>query len=170
MVAVALKSYTAWADGVAEESTKSEYQNALIRIEDPTLVTVSYDVETDTTTVTGDPVVYAGPARLIPVRWASYAANQNQANPTNLSDIRIQIPRYVDVAPGFGSGEFGLTPFGSSTDAFERIRTGCRVFVDSCPRNRSLETYLFMITADIQGSMTGARTFQASVDSDAVVS
>lgn len=138
-----------WTDAVRAISERPEFQTSVIRIEDPSLVTEGeYNVETgEYGPSTGDPVLYEGQARLIPVRDGSFLRGDEQANPTTLVPIRVQIPR------------------DASTDI--RIRRGCKVFVVSAPDALHLTDRLFTISSDLQGSSAGARTFEAMADVDA---
>lgn len=166
---MALKTYADWAEEISVVSTQAEFQNAVIRIEDSSLVTESYDIETGITTVVGDPRIYQGRARIIGVRAGIFSGGESQANSVTLSSIRIQIPRGVEGATeGFGEGYFGYGPFGgrSTTENFFRVKRGVKVFVEECNRNPVLETYVFNITSDMQGSMSAARTFEAALDGD----
>lgn len=141
-----------WADEIAEESTKPEYQQAFIRIEDRSLLTQEdYDIETGEWTVVGDPVIYPvgdedGRARVIGVRWGVQSGGESQANATTLSAIRVQIPQH----------------------AVGRVKKGCKVYVESAP-NTVLTNYIFTVTSDMQGSSDAARTFECSLDLDVQV-
>lgn len=169
MVPVALKSYDSWAEEISRESTKPEYQNATIRIVDPTLIESDYDIETGEWTLVGDGKLYEGRARIIGVRWGVFSGGESQANSTTLSAVRIQIPRGEEgQSEGFGEGYFGYGPFGgrSVTENFFRVKSGCKVFIDECDRNPVLESYILNITSDLQGSMSASRTFEAMLDGD----
>lgn len=136
-----------WADEVAEVSTLPEFQRAVIRIEDRSLLTQEdYDIETGEWTVVGDPVVYSGQARVIGVRWGVQSGGESQANATTLSAIRVQIPQR----------------------AAGRVKKGCKVYVESAP-NTVLTSYIFTVTSDMQGSSDAARTFECSLDIDVQV-
>lgn len=135
-----------WADEVASVSTLPEFQRAVIRIEDRSLVTEDYDIETGEWTVVGDPVVYSGRARVIGVRWGVQSGGESQANATTLSAIRVQIPQH----------------------AVGRVKKGCKVYVESAP-NPVLQNYIFTVTSDMQGSSDAARTFECSLDIDVQV-
>lgn len=134
---------TNYADIIALESTKPKYQRALIRIEDSSLVTSTYDIETGKWTLVGDPVVYSGQARIIGVRWGVQSGGESQANATTIASIRVQIPQH----------------------ATGRVKKGCRVFVESAP-NPVLTSYAFTVTSDMQGSNAAARTFECALDID----
>jgi hypothetical protein len=138
-----------WPDEIAEESTKPEYQTAVVRIEDPSLVVKDYNVDTAVWTITGDPVIYpvggeAGQARLIGVRWGVFTGGESQANTATISTVRMQLPY----------------------QALGRVRRGMKVFVVSVPRNPALESLIFTVTSDLQGSSAAARTFELSLDGD----
>lgn len=137
-----------WNDTIASVSTREEFQRAVIRIEDPSLVTKEYDVETATWTISGDPVIYPiadenGQARIIGVRWGVQSGGESQANSTTITAIRVQIPQH----------------------AVGRVKRGCKVFVESAP-NLVLASYLFTVTSDMQGSSDAARTFECALDLD----
>jgi hypothetical protein len=141
-----------WADEIAKVSTQPQYQRAIIRIEDSSLLTQSkYDIETGEWLVEGDPVIYPvgdedGRARIIGVRWGVQSGGESQANATTISAIRVQIPQH----------------------AVGRVKKGCKVFVESAP-NIVLPSYVFTVTSDIQGSSPAARTFECSLDIDVQV-
>lgn len=137
-----------WNDEIAEVSTREEFQRARIRIEDPSLVTKDYDEDTNTWTITGDPVIYpideeTGQARIIGVRWGVQSGGESQANSTTITAIRVQIPQH----------------------AVGRVKRGCKVFVESAP-NMVLGSYIFTVTSDMQGSSDAARTFECALDLD----
>lgn len=141
-----------WADEIAKVSTQPQYQRAVIRIEDSSLLTQSeYDIETGEWAVEGDPVIYPvgdedGRARIIGVRWGVQSGGESQANATTISAIRVQIPQH----------------------AVGRVKKGCKVFVESAP-NLVLSSYIFTVTSDMQGSSPAARTFECSLDIDVQV-
>lgn len=140
-----MRSFTTdWADEIVQESTKPEYQNAEIRLHDESLVTSDYDVETGEWTVVGNGDIYTGPARIIGVRWGVFHGGESQANASTEKAIRVQLP----------------------FQAVGRVKKGVKVFIESCPRNPVLETYLFAVTSDFQGSMAGARTLECALDGD----
>lgn len=139
-----------WFEQVADTSTRPEYQTAVIRIEDPSLVTSDYDIETGEYTDVGDPVIYPqtgedGRARVIGVRWGVHTGGESQANSTSISAIRVQIPR----------------------GAVSRVKRGCKVYVESAP-NPVLQGYVFTVTSDMQGSSDAARTFECALDIDSI--
>lgn len=139
-----------WYQEIADTSTSEEYQTARIRIEDPSLVTQDYDIETGKWTITGNPVIYpvaeeSGQARIIGVRWGVESGGESQANATTLSAIRVQIPR----------------------GAVGRVKKGCKVFVQSAP-NPVLQGYVFTVTSDMQGASDAARTFECMLDIDSI--
>lgn len=159
---------TDWAETISRVSTRPEFQNALIRIVDTSLIEYGeYDIETGTQDVTGDGVVYRGRARLIPVRWGTFTGGESQANSATLSAVRIQIPRLDNTeSEDFGGEPFGEEEFGANSTLTLRVKRGCKVFVETCERNPVLEDLVFNITSDLQGSMSAARTFEAALDGD----
>lgn len=158
----------AWAEEISEETTKAAYQNATIRIEDPTLITKSYDYDTNVWTITGSGILYSGQARVIGVRWGVESGGESQRNSTTLSGIRVQIPRGTTSGGSpYGSGLYGSGLYGAASTLLGRVRRGAKVYVDICTRNPALENLMFSITSDLQGSMSAARTFEARLDGDA---
>lgn len=142
-----------WADEIAEESTKDEYQQAVIRIFDESQATLvsEYDIETGTGPVYTGGDIYpvgdeTGQARVIGVRWGVQSGGESQANATTISAIRVQVPQH----------------------AVGRVKKGCKVFVESAP-NLVLSSYIFTVTSDMQGSSDASRTFECSLDIDVAV-
>lgn len=142
-----------WADEIAQESTKPEYQQAVIRIFDKSQAVKiqDYDIETGTGPIYEGGDLYPigdedGRARIIGVRWGVQSGGESQANATTISAIRIQIPQH----------------------AVGRVKKGCKVFVESAP-NLVLPSYIFTVTSDMQGSSSAARTFECSLDIDVKV-
>lgn len=138
-----------WNDAISDVSTLPEFQTARIRIEDPSLLTKVYDIETATWVITGDAQVYPtgseiGQARIIGVRWGVQSGGESQANATTITAVRIQVPQH----------------------AVGRIKRGLKVFVDEAPDNPTLKNFGFTITSDMQGSSAAARTFECALDLD----
>ena len=178
-MAYSFSTHTNWADEVAEVSELPEFQTATIRIENPNLVTKEYNEDTGNWTIAGDPVIYPtleqrvtgygglpfgvgtyggspvemhvrpGQARIIPVRWGVQSGGESQANATTIAAIRVQIPRF----PG--------------TDI--RVNKGFKVFVEYSPDNISLQSRMFTVSNDLQGSSSASRTFECAADVDAAV-
>lgn len=136
-----------WFERVADRSTLPEFQVATIRVDDPSLLTESYDVDSGAYTSSGDATIYTGRARIIGARWGVNAGGESQANATTLAAVTIQVPR----------------------TAFSRVKRGCKVFVMASPGNPVLTGYVFTVTSDLQGSSAAARTFEAALDVDASV-
>lgn len=138
---------TDWADEIVQETTKEEYQNALVRLRDDSLVYSDYDIDTAEWLVIGNGVIYTGNARIIGIRWGVFHGGESQSNASTEKAIRVQLP----------------------FQAVGRVKKGVKVFVDSCPRNPALEGLIFTVTQDFQGSMAGARTLECALDGDAAV-
>lgn len=136
-----------WASEISEESEKAEYQTAEIRLVDKNLIQQEYNETTGKYDTIHDGTVFAGQARVIPVRWGVFSGGESQANATTLSAIRVQIPSRA--------GDF-------------RVRKGWRVFVTSAPKAPFLAGRIFSVTSDLQGSSSASRTFQCEADGDAV--
>lgn len=144
-----LKFGASWAQTIADVSTRPEFQNATVRLEDPNLLvpTGEYDIETGTQEFTGDPVIYEGRARIIGVRWGVESGGESQANAKTLKAVRIQFPY----------------------NAVERVRKSFNLYVTDGGRNPVLESYMFSSASDIQGSNSAARTIEFYTDSDIAV-
>lgn len=136
-----MKIFTSWEHQIAEVSSLSEFQNATIVISDPSLLTKTYNYETNSYTVTGDGVVYSGQARVQPQR----GARDEQfmvADPSAAKSILVQIPSTeVDV-----------------------IKRGFQVQVTDGGRNPGLVGYLFTVVADVNSSHMASHTFECVVD------
>lgn len=142
-----------WADEISAESSKSEYQQAVIRIFDKSQATLvsEYDIKTGLGPIYEGGDLYPlgdedGRARIIGVRWGVQSGGESQANATTISAIRVQIPQH----------------------AVGRVKKGCKVFVESAP-NLVLSSYIFTVTSDMQGSSAASRTFECSLDIDVQV-
>lgn len=139
---------THWPDIIAEISTRPEFQNATVRLEDPSLLIAdpNYDpLEDDEPTYTGDPVVYEGRARLIGINRGN--ENGEQANEKTIKTVRVQFPQ----------------------NAFARVGKGFKLYVTQSDRNPALETYVYTPVSNIQGSNAAARTIEFAVDEDSEV-
>lgn len=136
------------ADEIAVESTRPEFQRAVIRIFDESAATLvtPYDIETGIGPIYTGGDIYEGQARVIRVRWGVQSGGESQANATTISAIRVQIPQH----------------------AAGRVKKGCKVFVASAP-NLVLSSYIFTVTSDMQGSSPAARTFECALDIDVQV-
>lgn len=148
MAADLLSLPTHWPDIIAEVSTRPEFQNATVRLEDPSLLVVDPDydpLEDDEPTYTGDPVVYEGRARLIGINRGN--ENSEQSNEKTIKAVRVQFPQ----------------------NAFGRVGKGFKLYVLDAPRNPALETYVYTPVSNIQGSNAAARTIEFAVDEDAEV-
>lgn len=139
---------THWPDIIAGISTRPEFQNATVRLEDPSRLTVdpSYDpLEDEEPTYTGDPLVYEGRARLIGINRGNQ--DSEAYNEKTIKAVRVQFPR----------------------NAFGRVGKGFKLYVLQADRNPALETYVFTPVSNIQGSNAAARTIEFAVDEDSLV-
>jgi hypothetical protein len=148
-----------WAERIQKITERPEFQTSRVRIIDPSLIEGGeYDVDTDTyAPITNDGVIYpiadhpderirTGQARVIPLRDGNFSMNADQANPTTITAIRVQIPRTA------------------ATDI--RLRRGVKVIVDYAPASH-LTDRLFSIHDDLQGATAASRSFVAMADMDA---
>lgn len=135
-----------WSETIADITSRSEYQTAVVRLEDPDLLIPvgEYDIESGEQEFTGDPVVYEGQARIIGVRWGVGSGGESQANAKSVKAIRVQFP----------------------PQAVERVRKGFALYVTECDRNPVLTEYVFLATNDFQGSSAATRTVEFALDSD----
>lgn len=134
-------------DEIAEVTTDAEFQNATVRLIDPSLVDRTYDIETDEFTENdADATLWTGQARIIGVRWGVNRENEDTRNSTALNTLRVQLPK----------------------SAVGRVKRGCKLVVTECTSNPVLETYLFSLTSDLQGSHAASRTLQFAMDGDYV--
>lgn len=130
-----------WEAEIASVSGLSDFQNATITVTDPSVLTSTYDFETNAYTVTGDGVVYDGQARIQPQRGASDAQFM-VADPSASKSILVQIP-FIGM---------GL------------VRRGFQVRVTDGGRNPNLEQFLFTVVADVNSSHMASHTFECVVD------
>jgi hypothetical protein len=157
-----------WDRRIASKTTDPRFQRSTVRFEDPSLLVPAgeYDVETGEQEFTGDPVIYEGQARIIAINQASFNRNDDQANPTTLKAIRIQIPNGTD-SEGYGEDEYEEDPYAGGL--LSRVKRGVKVYVIDNPRNPALNGLIFTISSDMQGSAAAARTFEAVLDLDVEV-
>jgi hypothetical protein len=136
-----------WADVIGEIS--DDYKNATISLLDPSLVTSTFDVETNAFVQVGNPVVAEGiNARVQPVRLAVDTRASSTGNPSSEVRIRVQIPR---------------------TAYSGKIQRGWLIRVTQAERNPELLNLLFMVDSDVNSSWRASHTVEAtvSVENDA---
>lgn len=132
-----------WSDRIAAFS--ETMMNATIQLRDPALITDSgYNVETNTYTPVGNPVVATDiPARIQPVRLAVDTVGGSTNNPSGEVRIRVQIPR---------------------TAYSGKISRGWQVRVLTATRNPELLDYLFVVDANVNSSWRASNTIECSVN------
>lgn len=135
---------TRWTDEIAAVS--EQFQDATVSLLDPSLVTSVYDVATGQWTHAGDPLLGSFSARIIGARWGVNRENNDTGNSMTQSAVRVQIPKK---AVGF-------------------MKRGIQLRVTLCEDNPSLTSRVYSLTSDLQGSNVASRTFEFSVDGDAV--
>lgn len=136
-----VKTFSDWEQQIADVSSLSDFQNATINIYDPSLLTKSYDYDTNAYTVSGDAVVYSGQARIQPLRNARDSQFM-VGDPSSSKIITVQIP-WSEV---------------------EYVRKGFQVQVTDGGRNPSLTGLLFTVVADVNSSHMASHTFECVVD------
>lgn len=158
-----------WADPLIGVTDSPRFQNAQIRIFDPSVAVLDepYDIETgEGGNLTGGDV-YTGQARIIGVRWGVFHGGESQANASTEKAIRVQIPHVSGGKTLYGEDSpYGDDVYGELGGTFFRVRKGCKLYVTKCERNPTLEELIFVATSDMQGSMTGSRTFEFALDGD----
>lgn len=147
--------FLTWDAQIAEETTKTKYQNIKVKLVDPTLVVETYDIATGNTVVTNDGSFWSGQARLIAIRAGINRENSETTNSSTVTHIRIQFPRSQN--------------FGTISAPIYRIKRGTKLMVTDAPDNKALETMIFTCTSDIQGGAVASRTLEFSTDSDLAV-
>lgn len=136
-----------WTEYVRDVSERAEFQTATIQIRNPRLLTRTQDIKTGVVTVTGDPVVWSGQARIVGYRAAVPYDKGSLSNPTGIKAMRFQIPH----------------------DSYEgRVERGWQIRVTDAPHNPLILSYLFTVTADTVVSNEASRTIEANVDVETV--
>jgi len=131
-----------WSDRIAAFS--DTMKNAVVDILDPSLVTSIYNVDTNVTTYSGDPVIAAGvAARIQPVRLAVDTRGASTANPSGEVRLRVQIPR---------------------TSVTGKIQRGWIVRVTEATRNPELTDYVLVVDAVVDSSWRASITIEVAVD------
>ena len=131
-----------WAASIGTVS--DEFKNAVVDILDPSLVISIYDVDTNVTTYSGDPVIAAGvAARIQPVRLAVDTRGASTANPSGEVRLRVQIPR---------------------TSVTGKIQRGWIVRVTEATRNPELLDYVLVVDAAVDSSWRASITIECAVN------
>ena len=131
-----------WSDAIGVIS--DEFKNAVIDILDPSLVTSTYDAETDNYTQTGNPTIVSGvAARIQPFRAQVNVASGAIRNPSGDVRMRIQIPR---------------------TSVSGRIKRGWQILVTTAERNPELAGYALNVDAVVNSSWRASITMECSVN------
>lgn len=141
-----------WAQEIADVSGDPAYQNATIEIRNPDLIvktgTEPDMITTFTQSVTGNPVVWSGQARVANSRSSLNTGGATSFDPTSMKAMLVQIPY---------------------DPAFTRVRRGWEIRVTDGGRNSVLEDYLFTVDSDVSSSQVASLTFHCTinVESDA---
>lgn len=144
-MAVAL-SFSNWTDEIAEVSEL--FQNAEVALFSPSALSASYSWSTGEWTYEGDQeYLYEDKARVTPIRWGVNHEGEDVSNASTITAVQVQLPK----------------------DAVGHIQRGVKMVVPSCNDNPALESVLFTLTSDLQGSNAASRTFEFSVDGDIAV-
>lgn len=134
-----------WADRISAIS--NEFKNATISLLDPSLVTSTFDVNTNGYVQVGDPIIAENiSARVQPVRMAVDTRAGGTGNPSGEVRIRVQIPREAYAG---------------------KIRRGWLIRVTAADRNAELLDYLFVVDAAVDSSWRASVTVEATVNVEA---
>lgn len=137
-----MRSPVVWADAIAAVS--DEYKNATVSLIDPSLVTTTFDVDTNQTIQVGNPVIASDiSARVQPIRLSVDQRAAQTGNPSGEVRMRVQIPR--------------LSYAG-------KIRRGWQVRVTEANRNPDLENYLIVVDAVVDSSWRASITIEGMVN------
>lgn len=144
-----LKFDKPWFDQIAEVTGSSEYQTCEVEIIDVDLVESKWDFDEGEYVEVIQPgaVIYEGQARLIAVRRGVNYEGSLQHNSKVITSIRIQLPQ--DAAP-------------------VRLRKSFTARVTSAPNTPTLESYVYTLASDVQGSSSATRTLEFNLDGDSV--
>lgn len=137
-------NFSTWETEIATVSSLPDFQNATIRIVNPSALTTTYDYATNDYTVTGDGLVYEGQARVKPINASRNFDQAYVEDPTTAKNVRVQIP----------SSALPETP----------IRRGFQVQVVDGAFGKVLEQYLLTVTSDVPSSNMASRTFDTVVN------
>ena len=138
-----------WVEEIEELSSLPEFQTCAIEIHDPTAVTSTYDVDTDTWVTVGDGrIVFADGEKQTRARVIGIRADRSESggatdNPTGVQAIRVQFP--------FSQYQ-------------GRVMKDWQIRVVDGARNPALEGYLFAVTADTFSGNRASHTIHASVN------
>lgn len=135
-----------WTEEINEVSTGSDVMNAVVNIIDPSLVTTTWNIETNTPVSIGNGVIAAAiPAR---INWPLRAINDPgtaTGDPSVVRAGRISIPLSAYSGP---------------------LRTGLVVVVLSAVSNPDLVRYVYRIDEAINGSNMANRVAKITVDGE----
>jgi hypothetical protein len=136
-----------WTEEIAETLVNEQYHNAVITILDGRLSTSAWDIETNTKTVVGNPVVATGiHARMNwPLRSISDPGDKDY-NPTVVRSGRVSI----DIHEYAGE-----------------LRDGMQIIVTDGGQNPDLTRWRFRVAEALNGSWIASRVFKITADGEA---
>jgi hypothetical protein len=143
LVAVTVSFTKKWSEEITDITNGDLYQNALIQIIDPSLMSEVYDYATNTYTAMGDGVVYEGRARLGTRTGQLDVPPGDRANATGEKKTIFQIPHDAYFGP---------------------IKRNFKIRVVDGGESYPLEFYMFTVSADVNSSHMASRTIEAIAD------
>jgi hypothetical protein len=135
-----------WTKEIEAISNTSEFMNAVVNLIDPALVTTTWDIDTNTPTVTGDGIVAAGV--MARINWPLRAVTD---------------PGTADADPSVIRAGRMTIPWSAYSGA---LRTGMQFKVTDGGDNPDLLRYTFRIDEPINGSNSASRAMKISVDGE----
>lgn len=135
-----------WTAEINEVSSEFTYMNATINIIDASLITTSWDINTNTPTSTGNAVIARG--ILARLNWPLRAVSDPGTTTGNTSTVR--------------AGRLAI----QYSDYSGPLRDGMQVVVIKSLDNPDLERYVYRIDEAINGSNMANRVMKISVDGE----
>lgn len=131
-----------WSDAIAKIS--DEFKNVTVDIIDPSLVTSTFNVDTNAYTPTGNPVLASGiAARFQPVRMAVDVGSGAPA--ANSSEIRARVQIGREVYSGI-------------------ISRGMRIRITAAARNPNLVDMIFYVDANVNSGWRASNTVEVTTN------
>lgn len=125
-------------------AVSDRFKNAVVDVLDPSLLTSSYDPNTNTMVQSGNPVVVSGvAARVQPVRLAVDTRGSSTGNPSGEVRMRVQLPREA---------------------VGQKVKRGWLIRVTAADRNPELLDYVLVVDSEVNSSWRASLTVEATVN------